>query len=79
MGVDVDKSVTAEVYIKTLNFYLLHFLQEIWEKGIDPILIQEKDWVYIAGITKDWLLETNVRIQEHWPTYSPDLNRIEYV
>ncbi|KAH0603184.1 uncharacterized protein H6S33_008188 [Morchella sextelata] len=79
MRVDMGESVTAEIYIRTLDFYLLDFVQELRERGIDPILMQDNARVHTAGITKDWLLEKNVEILESWPPYSPDLNPIEHM
>lgn len=79
MRVDLGESVTAEVYIRTLEFYLLDFVQKLRERGIDPLLMQDNARVHMAGITKDWLLEKNVEILEGWPPYSPDLNSIEHV
>jgi transposase len=79
MRVDMGESVTAEVYIRTLDFYLLDFVQELRERGIDPIFMQDNARVHTARITKDWLLEKNVEILEGWPPYSPDLNPIEHV
>lgn len=82
MRADMGEGVMAEAYIGTFNFYLLDFVQEPRERGINhPIFIENNARVHTAGTTKDRfkLLEKNIEILEDWLPYSPDLNPTEHV
>ena len=58
---------------------MLDFLEELEEKGISPIFMQDNARVHTAELTMAWLEDHNVEILEDWPLYSPDLNPIEHV
>jgi transposase len=79
MRVEEGGRVNARAYVRTLEFSLLDFLEELEEKGISPIFMQDNAKVHTAGLTMAWLEDHNVEILEDWPPYSPDLNPIEHV
>ena len=71
--------VDARTYVRTLNFSLLDFLEELGEMGIRPIFMQDNARVHTARLSMAWLEENEVEVLEDWPPYSPDLNPIEHV
>jgi transposase len=79
LRVEEGGSVNARAYVRTLEFSLLDFLEELEEKGISPVFMQDNARVHTAKLTKEWMEENNVEVLEDWPPYSPDLNPIEHV
>lgn len=71
--------MNARAYVRTLDFSLLDFLEEMRDKGIEPIFMQDNAAVHTAGSTMEWLVENGVELLKDWPPYSPDLNPIEYI
>ena len=47
--------VDARAYVRTLDFSLLDFLEELGEMGIRPIFMQDNARVHTARLTMVWL------------------------
>jgi len=74
----IVRSVNKGVCIKLLEYLLFPVLKHIHDTLGDSIFQQDNAPVYKAAVVMDFFEKYIIQVED-WPSYSPDLNLIEYV